>query len=60
MEKGERLKMKDNNTTYLIRNIPRKTWNKVKVKGIEKGFKLNDLMLNLVNKFSKGKINIDE
>ena len=34
--------------------------NKVKVKGIEKGLKLNDLMLNLVNKFSKGKINIDE
>ena len=52
--------MKDNNTTYLIRNIPRKTWNKVKVKGIEKGLKLNDLMLNLVNKFSKGKISIDE
>jgi hypothetical protein len=60
MEKGERLKMKDNNTTYLIRNIPRKTWNKVKVKGIEKGMKLNDLMLNLVTKFSKGKIKIDE
>ena len=35
--------MKEDYTTYLIRNIPRKTWNKVKVKGIEKGLKLNDL-----------------
>ena len=51
--------MKDNNTTYLIRNIPRKTWNKVKVKGIEKEMKLNDLMLSLVERLSRGEITVD-
>ena len=52
--------MKEDCTTYLIRNIPRKTWNKVKVKGIEKGIKLNDIMLDLVSGYSKGKIDTDE
>ena len=52
--------MKEDYTTYLVRNIPRKTWNKVKVKGIEKGIKLNELMLKLVNGYSEGKININE
>ena len=51
--------MKDNNTTYLIRNIPRKTWNKVKVKGIEDNKRLNDLMLKLIDRFSKGEITLD-
>ena len=52
--------MKEDCTTYLIRNIPRKTWNKVKVKGIEKGIKLNDIMLDLVSGYSEGKIEINE
>jgi hypothetical protein len=51
--------IKENYTTYLVRNIPRNTWNKVKVKSIEKEIKLNELMLQLVTKFSKGKITLD-
>ena len=51
--------MKEDYTTYLIRNIPRKTWNKVKVKGIEKEMKLNDLMLSLVERLSRGEITVD-
>ena len=46
-------------TTYLIRKIPRETWNKVKVKGIENSTNLNDLMLDLITRFSEGKIQID-
>ena len=50
---------KEDYTTYLIRNIPREMWNKVKVKGIENNMNLNNLMLKLVTKFSEGKIQID-
>ena len=51
--------MKEDYTTYLVRNIPRSMWNKVKVKGIEDNKRLNDLMLKLIDRFSKGEITLD-
>jgi hypothetical protein len=51
--------MKEDYTTYLVRNIPRSVWNKVKVKGIEKNIRLNDLMLKLVTGYSEEEIKID-
>ena len=51
--------MKEDYTTYLVRNIPRSMWNKVKVKGIESNKRLNDLMLKLIDRFSKGEITLD-
>jgi len=43
-------------TTYLIRNIPRKEWKKIRMLCIDKGVKVNDLMLDIVNKVSTDKL----
>ena len=43
-------------TTYLIRNIPRKEWKKIRMLCIDKGVKVNDLMLDIVNKISADKL----
>ena len=47
-------------TTFLLRNIPRSIWNKVKIKCINKNLKMNELMLNLVKRYSEGKIDVSE
>ena len=43
-------------TTYLIRNIPRKEWKKVRMLCLDKGVKLNDLMLDIVRRISAEKL----
>ena len=48
--------MKDNNTTYLIRNIPRNEWKKIRMLCLDKGVKVNELMLDVVNKISSNKL----
>tara|TARA_R100000656_G_C3903491_1_gene119318 strand:+ start:348 stop:593 length:246 start_codon:yes stop_codon:yes gene_type:complete len=54
--KGERIVNKSEYTTYLIRNIPRKEWKKIRMLCIDKGVKVNDLMLDIVNKVSTDKL----
>ena len=43
-------------TTYLIRNIPRKEWKKIRMLCLDKGVKVNELMLDVVNKISSNKL----
>ena len=52
--------MKDTDfTTFLIRNIPRKEWAKIKIACLEKSIGINSAILKIINKISKGEISVD-
>ena len=46
-------------TTFLIRNIPRKEWAKIKIACMENSIGINKTMLNIINKISKREITLD-
>ena len=46
-------------TTYLIINIPRNRWKEIRMLCLDEGVKVNDFMLTIIDKVSKGKITVD-
>tara|TARA_R100000808_G_C2091617_1_gene111820 strand:+ start:408 stop:641 length:234 start_codon:yes stop_codon:yes gene_type:complete len=54
--KGDIIVSKEDCTTYLIRNIPRKEWKEVRMKCYDKQITVNDLMLKIVKGLSKGQV----
>ena len=54
--KRRNIVIKEDYTTYLIRNIPRNEWKKIRMLCLDKGVKVNELMLDVVNKISSNKL----
>ena len=45
-------------TTFLIRNIPRKEWSKIKIACLQESVGINSAILKIINKISKGEISV--